>query len=47
MPFMPDQQLTAISGGESVTRSLPVLMGALDEVRGHAGVERAVAPAGP
>ena len=44
--FEPHERFDAIAFGEAVETATPVLADALDQVRGNAGVERAVARAG-
>src|SRR3546814_11712785 len=44
--FEPDERLDAVSFGEAVEAAVAMLADALDQVRGDAGVERAVARAG-
>ena len=44
--FEPDERFDAIAFGEAVEGAVAVLANALDQVRGDAGVERAVARAG-
>lgn len=44
--FEPDERFDAIAFGEAVEAAVAVLDDALDQVRGNAGVERAVPRAG-
>ena len=44
--FEPDERFNAVTFGEAIEAAVAVLADALDQVRGDAGVERAVACAG-
>lgn len=44
--FEPDERLHAIAVGEAAEAAAPMLADALNQVRGYAGVERAVPRAG-